>query len=249
MRRRRAGTSAASARCADASSSGASVSAGAAATGPAASTAAGAHAAPRPGARGPWPSAWSARASASSASAAARVSPKPDAAPSAAGLADAPAHGGARLGGRRARVAAHGRERPGAGADRRRGRGHVGRARRRQTPGLVPELADARPRRGPEDVVSVLAGLGREPRRDERRRRPALRLRRGRGGRRRRPVAVAAALRLDASNNTCAGKRTVSTTHGGTRTRNLRLRRATPCPLGHASFEGRDTGPRRPATA
>ena len=46
------------------------------------------------------------------------------------GLADAPAHGGARLGGRRARVAAHGRERPGAGADRRRRRGHVGRARR-----------------------------------------------------------------------------------------------------------------------
>ena len=123
------------------------------------------------------------------------------------GLADAPAHGGARLGGGNARVAAHGRERPGAGADRRRRRGHVGRARRRQAPGLVPELADARPRRGPEDVIvgRGLAGLGREPRRDERRRRPALRLRRGRGGRRRRPVAVAAALRLDASNNTCGG--------------------------------------------
>ena len=47
LRNRRAGTSAASARCADASWSGESVSAGAAATGPAASTAAGAHAAPR----------------------------------------------------------------------------------------------------------------------------------------------------------------------------------------------------------
>ena len=44
MRRRRAGTSAASAACADASWSGESVSAGAAATGPAASTAAGARA-------------------------------------------------------------------------------------------------------------------------------------------------------------------------------------------------------------
>ena len=47
LRNRRAGTSAASARCADASWSGESVSAGAAATGPAASTAAGAHAVPR----------------------------------------------------------------------------------------------------------------------------------------------------------------------------------------------------------
>ena len=122
------------------------------------------------------------------------------------GLADAPAHGGARLGGGDARVAAHGRERPGAGADRRRRRGHVGRARRRQAPGLVPELADARPRRGPEDIIRGLARFGREPRREERRRRPALRLWWSR-----RPVAVAAALRLDASSNTCAGKRTVST--------------------------------------
>ena len=47
MRHRRAGTSAASARCADASSSGAFALEGAAATGPAASTAAGAHAVPR----------------------------------------------------------------------------------------------------------------------------------------------------------------------------------------------------------
>ena len=40
--------------------------------------------------------------------------------------------------------------------------------------------------------------------------------------------------------------RTMST-RGGTRTRNLRLRRATPCPLGHESFNRRrrDAGPRR----
>ena len=103
------------------------------------------------------------------------------------GLADA-RRGGARLGGGNARVAAHGRERPGTGADRRRGRGHVGRraaapggpgacrharaAARRRRP--RPRGLGASPYRRPAAAASTSVEPGRRRRR--RRRPPAGRI-------------------------------------------------------------------------